>query len=326
MFETKIVRDIEFDIYTETENNIQRKYYNFSKYIKNVLNNKPQHIFNSKRIITQIMEDIINKNIEPESNIVKCRNLLAKIKTFKGKYTTGIEDCVGTGSFKMFHQKTENKYRGTYGPIYLIDFFIQQFDSNYRLAINELMDAIQHEADNFANTFEETLDDTTTRINNIAKNEQTIDICKGLDEMSDNIQSFHETFQGIIRKYKGSTPEQSVESQLVAYEDAYSETVKYNNEQLIENEDKRSQIEIDYNLTKTQLEEILKIKMKPVGTTSYMPVQEYNNKLIIRRGKQIIELTRSDIFMDNNNYDIGVFRGNNIRVTKIKNKKELPYI
>ena len=293
--------------------------------IKNTLNNKPQHIFNSKRIISQIMEDIINKNIEPESNITKCRNLLNKVKTFKGKYTTGIEDCVNTGSFKEFKNNVDVKYRGTYGPIYLIDFFIQQFDSNYRLAINELMEAIQHEADNFANTFEETLDDTTTRINNIAKDEQAIDICKGLDEVSDNIQSFHETFQGIIRKYKGSTTEQPkdlVESQLVAYD----ETVKYNNEQLIENEDKRSQIEIDYNLTKPQLEEILKIKMKPVGTTSYMPVQEYNNKLIIRRGKQIIELTRSDIFMDNNNYDIGVFRGNNIRVTKIKNKKELPYI
>ena len=325
MFETRTVRDIKFDIYTETENNIQRKYYNFSKYIKNTLNNKPQHIFNSKRIISQIMEDIINKNIEPESNITKCRNLLNKVKTFKGKYTTGIEDCVNTGSFKEFKNNVDVKYRGTYGPIYLIDFFIQQFDSNYRLAINELMEAIQHEADNFANTFEETLDDTTTRINNIAKDEQAIDICKGLDEVSDNIQSFHETFQGIIRKYKGSTTEQPkdlVESQLVAYD----ETVKYNNEQLIENEDKRSQIEIDYNLTKPQLEEILKIKMKPVGTTSYMPVQEYNNKLIIRRGKQIIELTRSDIFMDNNNYDIGVFRGNNIRVTKIKNKKELPYI
>ena len=322
MFETRTVRDIKFDIYTETENNIQRKYYNFSKYIKNTLNNKPQNIFNSKRIITQMMEDIINKNIETESNIVKCRNLLNKVKTFKGKYTTGIEDCVNTGSFKEFKNNVDVKYRGTYGPIYLIDFFIQQFDSNYRLAINELMDAIQHEADNFANTFEETLDDTTTRINNIAKDEQAIDICKGLDEVSDNIQSFHETFQGIIRKYKGSTPEHSVESQLVAYD----ETVKYNNEQLIENEDKRSQIEIDYNLTKPQLEEILKIKMKPVGTTSYMPVQEYNNKLIIRRGKQIIELTRSDIFMDNNNYDIGVFKGNNIRVTKIKNKKELPYI
>lgn len=324
MFETRTVRDIKFEIYTETENNIQRKYYNFTKYIKNVLKNKPQHIFNSKRIITQIMEDIINKNIEPESNITKCRALLNKVKTFKGKYTTGIDDCVNTGSFKLF-KSGNSKHQGTYGPIYLIDFFIQQFDSNYRLAINELMDAIQHEADNFANTFEETLDDTTTRINNIAKDEQAIDICKGLDEVSDNIQSFHETFQGIIRKYKGSTPEQpkdSVESQLVAYD----ETVKYNNEQLIENEDKRSQIEIDYNLTKPQLEEILKIKMKPVGTTSYMPVQEYNNKLIIRRGKQIIELTRSDIFMDNNNYDIGVFKGNNIRVTKIKNKKELPYI
>lgn len=321
MFETRIVRDIEFEIYTETENNIQRKYYNFTKYIKNTLNNKPQNIFNSKRIITQMMEDIINKNIEPESNVVKCRNLLNKVKTFKGKYTTGIEDCINTGSFKVFKYGNV-KYKGTYGPIYLIDFFIQQFDSDYRLAIHEVMEAIQLEADGFAESFKDTIVSTSQRIKSVANNEKMQDTAKEIDQMIGMVDKVNNYLSSVVESRKRQLG--LIENNET--EDAYSETVKYNNEQLIENEDKRSQIEIDYNLTKAQLEEILKIKMKPIGTTSYMPVQEYNNKLIIRRGKQIIELTRSDIFMDNNNYDIGVFRGNNIRVTKIKNKKELPYI
>lgn len=321
MFETKIARDIEFEIYTETENNLQRKYYNFTKYIKNVLNNMPQNIFNSKRIITQMMEDIINKNIEPKSNIVKCRNLLNKVKTFKGKYTTGIEDCVNTGSFKVF-KSGNSKHQGTYGPIYLIDFFIQQFDSDYRVAIHEVMEAIQLEADGFAESFKDTIVNTTQRIKSVANNEKMQDTAKEIDQMIGMVDKVNNYLSSVVESRKRQLG--LIENNET--EDAYFETVKYNNEQLIENEDKRSQIEIDYNLTKVQLEKILKIKMKPIGTTSYMPVQEYNNKLIIRRGKQIIELTRSDIFMDNNNYDIGVFRSNNIRVTKIKNKKELPYI
>lgn len=316
MFETKTIRDIEFDIYTEIENGKQRKYYNFTKYIKKTLNNKPQNIFNSKRIIIQMMEDIINKNIEPPSNIIKCKELLNKVRNFKGKYTTGINDCINTNSFKLF-KSGDAKYQGTYGPIYLIDFFIQQFDSNYRLAIHELMESIQMEADNYGDKFEESLKDTTIRINNIANDNKLIDTCSKIEHMTDNMQDLHKTLQHFINKHDINIQET---------EDAYDETIKYNNEEIIENVNKRSQLELNYDINSDQLKLILDISLKPVGTNKYLPIQEYKNKLILRQGKRIIELTRDDIFMNNNKYLFGTIKEGNIRISQITNKKELLYL
>ena len=85
-------------------------------------------------------------------------------------------------------------------------------------------------------------------------------------------------------------------------------------------------MELNYNINSDQLKLILNISLKPVGTNKYLPIQEYKNKLILRQGKRIIELTRDDIFMNNNKYLFGTIKEGNKRISQIKNKNDLLYL
>ena len=301
-FEVKKIRDREFYVYHEND----RSYLNYTKLIKNEFNKKPADLFNSIKTLIEILDMIIEKNIETKSQIENCKDLKKRLSK-KKNYKTGIKDCCDTEVFKCFGDEVDNIYRGTYGPYYLIDFFLQKYNTSYKLEIHELLEGIQKRCEYLNKNFKDEIKLQTSVLKYTNKNDNRVEnMCKIIQNATSLLahQNSHLQFK---------------DQEINELETTLKHTITSNNEEHLENSEKITTLKEKYNLTQSELTLILNSQFI-FNSLTKSNIQINRSDLIVIKGDKKLRLKKEHIYLTNNKYAFILEDG-----TYINDKEELPW-